>query len=251
MYNKKAFTLIELLVVVSIIAVLMSIMMPSLQKAREQSKRVVCSNRLKQLGVAFYLYGEDNKGMLPKWRDGNDPTAPGPVNHFLIINSLVELTAAGGGKNLYPNYIEDRHVFYCPNSDYSDLPAKEAFDTGKLTWSPEKAGYDTWSSFYYLGGGNGTFEQLVKSSSGMPTIKSPRYLSDKGTLSPLMMDSWVWLPTAQRGYVNHTAKGASNVSNDAAGCNVLLVDTHVEWYKAADIKGEIRWGTSTYKFVWK
>lgn len=53
------FTLIELLVVVSIIALLVSILMPALGKAREQAKQVVCSSNLRQWGIALYAYVSD------------------------------------------------------------------------------------------------------------------------------------------------------------------------------------------------
>lgn len=65
MNNKKAFTLIELLVVISIIAVLMSILMPALRKAKEQATSVVCSSRQKDIGLAFSLYAQDWNNALP------------------------------------------------------------------------------------------------------------------------------------------------------------------------------------------
>jgi prepilin-type N-terminal cleavage/methylation domain-containing protein/prepilin-type processing-associated H-X9-DG protein len=63
--SKKAFTLIELLVVISVIAVLMAILLPSLKAAREQSKSTVCLSRLRQNMVAAALYCSDNSGRYP------------------------------------------------------------------------------------------------------------------------------------------------------------------------------------------
>jgi prepilin-type N-terminal cleavage/methylation domain-containing protein/prepilin-type processing-associated H-X9-DG protein len=60
MGKRKGFTLIELLVVIAIIAILMAILMPALKRAREQGKRAVCLNSLKQLAMAWIVYADDN-----------------------------------------------------------------------------------------------------------------------------------------------------------------------------------------------
>jgi prepilin-type N-terminal cleavage/methylation domain-containing protein/prepilin-type processing-associated H-X9-DG protein len=57
----KGFTLVELLVVISIIALLLAILIPSLQKAREIAQRAICSNHLKTLGLANVTYANENK----------------------------------------------------------------------------------------------------------------------------------------------------------------------------------------------
>ena len=60
MSKRRGFTLIELLVVIAVIAVLMAIMIPALNRAREQGKRAVCMSQLKQLGMSWVLYADDN-----------------------------------------------------------------------------------------------------------------------------------------------------------------------------------------------
>jgi prepilin-type N-terminal cleavage/methylation domain-containing protein len=59
------FTLIELLVVIAIIALLMAILLPSLRKARNQARAVVCQSNLKQWGTTFAVYLEENSGRFP------------------------------------------------------------------------------------------------------------------------------------------------------------------------------------------
>jgi len=60
------FTLIELLVVIAIIAILMAILIPALNRAREQGKRAVCLNNVRSLTTAWVMYCDDFDGKLPK-----------------------------------------------------------------------------------------------------------------------------------------------------------------------------------------
>jgi prepilin-type N-terminal cleavage/methylation domain-containing protein len=66
MRKRSAFTLVELLVVIGIIAVLIAILLPALNKAREQAQAVQCSSNLRQLGQAMNLYINANKQYFPK-----------------------------------------------------------------------------------------------------------------------------------------------------------------------------------------
>ncbi len=64
LHKQNGFTLIELLVVIAIIAVLMAILIPALKTAREQGKRAVCLNNLRQLTVGWIMYADDNDDKL-------------------------------------------------------------------------------------------------------------------------------------------------------------------------------------------
>ena len=64
MDKQRGFTLIELPVVIAVIALLMAILMPALQMAREQAKKITCSNTLKQIGISLHLYGPENDNRL-------------------------------------------------------------------------------------------------------------------------------------------------------------------------------------------
>jgi prepilin-type N-terminal cleavage/methylation domain-containing protein len=90
--ERRGFTLIELLVVIAIIALLMAILLPSLKKARDQARAIVCQSNLNQWGKIFYLYTHDNDSRFMVWKASS--TAGGGT----WIVPLMPYYAKGGEK---------------------------------------------------------------------------------------------------------------------------------------------------------
>ena len=140
---KKRFTLIELLVVIGIIAILASMLMPALSKAKEKANQADCMNNMKQISTTLMMYSNDFKNMFTVGiddkgvQDDNNPH-----------------NSAGLANLLYCEYLKSPKTFICRSTKHKAAPVKDGWkDVAKNSDSNDgKGSGDEYNSYLYIGG---------------------------------------------------------------------------------------------------
>jgi len=234
MDRKKAFTLIELLVVIAILGVLMAILLPALRRAKEQSRRVVCSNNLKQIGLSLHMYGGENDGRLPLNGSG----------YWLwdIAYSTTDYIIATGG---------DKYTFYCPSDPTKtpemailwqfsqNLPFGTAPDTVSEPKTNRNQYYRVTSYFWMMDttAGRPYQPQGTPKKSWVKTLNCKQPVStelvtdatlstgpDPKTANFVEVHGGSWSRWQLPDRTNHISRG-----DKPDGANILFVDGHLEW----------------------
>jgi prepilin-type N-terminal cleavage/methylation domain-containing protein/prepilin-type processing-associated H-X9-DG protein len=133
--RSRAFTLVELLVVIGIIALLISILLPALNKARESAKTIKCASNLHNIGAGMAIYIANFHGVFPPSNiynglqvdaSGQSPTSP--TNGFLHWSALI-FNNAYASSPPYANFrtTSGWEMFQCPSLDKGGLPPANTF----------------------------------------------------------------------------------------------------------------------------
>jgi prepilin-type N-terminal cleavage/methylation domain-containing protein len=237
MKTDRAFTLIELLVVVAIIALLVSILLPTLQKAKSRTKRVICQSNEHQLGVALSSYAADNRkyphrinwGYWPFgphvwYENGNDSNPPFPASFSLLFECrYLELDE------------KQTRFLYCPaNKHFSyeeQFVGYQADPTLNPDW-PNKLNYEIFYTTYCYWGGFSEItlgnidDQLDKVLVSRPDDDGNKVLVSDQTLS-FYWDSDIM----DSGWSSHGEGYGGKIEGGAS----LYNDGSVKWIKFEDM----------------
>lgn len=148
--SSRGFTLIELLVVVSIIALLIAILLPSLGRARENARTTVCATHMRQIAMGNLLYTNDNNGnLITAAISGNPvtfPTGQTKRNQFWA-NDLAALGYLPSKNNLDPSgqnsVASTGTIFYCPDGVLTENPVNNN-GTVMYTGKSPRSEVNTW-----------------------------------------------------------------------------------------------------------
>ncbi|MBN1553549.1 MAG: prepilin-type N-terminal cleavage/methylation domain-containing protein [Phycisphaerae bacterium] len=208
--HRNAFTLIELLVVIAIISLLVSILLPSLTKAKELAKITICATQLRSLGTALNTYATEHEGEYIHTRRGSSQ-CPEVVHKDDFCNVLEN------------EYSCSPKMFYCPFKPQGTYPVNPEGEFQDWRWDPgpyNEIGY-TYLGAYYENNPGGKYYY--------PYFKN-------GYQSPINLDSaesgWALMADINRtfheGVVNHWFGGDYTT-------NVMFVDSHVEYFPDKEV----------------
>jgi prepilin-type N-terminal cleavage/methylation domain-containing protein len=248
--QKKAFTLVELLVVIAIIALLVSILLPALSQARDQSKRVVCAGNLRGIHLTFVTYAMDYEGKYPRGADWFSGSTS--LGYFHVYNYHDPLK---DWRFTVIPYIENGDMFYCP--------AGGAWDHEWITDASHPKG---WDGIEISGAAIGMISYSLWPSDGLHGIpswdnlifqKPDGYVIEEDDVhSPseqIMGQDFAWTDfgASTPQVLNHpgpTSEHDPQDNDEFAGFNNMYYDGHVDWrhYSNAEEMARIATGGITW-----
>ena len=239
--KKKAFTLVELLVVIAIIALLVSILLPALARAREQAKRVICATNLNRIGYLLIQYSADNNEFYPPSYSANYPYGADsrPADQGGHGEALIGVLPYLYGGTNYEKLRSDHEnkmmkIFWCPsgivkyNPDEWLSSAFAIFGYNQYfshSWGQVIIGTNT-ASFMPVNGEDMHSPQRSTSPSHWVTVAD---ISIWGY--PRWYRFWedLWWRSNHPSTISRSGPGGGTTEHFAEGMNGLYVDGSVKW----------------------
>lgn len=231
-YSKKlhGFTLIELLVVIAIIAILATILLPSLSLARELAKKAACMSNLKGMGTALHIYATDNNEKFPSYSNAQSSDNGEPVYLDMLPQGIITYDGCGSDRlgpsdSFIKDYLENWKLLFCPSAVFPDA----YMDGYERCFTASNAYHALWNSYGYVARSQedrnlpyGAFvPQAGMDYVGLCARKDLCIATDMLMVDRARYDT----TTAEWGRVNHVANGAG----EPTGVNRLTVDGSVSW----------------------
>jgi prepilin-type N-terminal cleavage/methylation domain-containing protein/prepilin-type processing-associated H-X9-DG protein len=221
---RRGFTLVELLVVIGIIALLISILLPALGKARDQSNRTKCMANLKQIMMATIMYANDNKLVLP-WTTWANPVPPGGVGWLYKEPRITsgQFLPADVEQGAFWQYgMKNIDVYRCPAGNTPSDKTKSYFITSYIM---------NGAINNYPNGSNIPLK-FYKISRFRPTDIFFLEMGDQANNGDGVLQG-AWANDAS----SYPAEDFSDRHNH--GMNIAAADSHVEWINRQDWTTEV------------
>lgn len=147
--QRDAFTLIELLMVVAILSLLVSILLPSLNKAKELAKKAICASNQRQIGLGIGMYSVENRRAFPAALHWISYWPGMPADRSAFVSWGHALFRPANAAKYYPyssEYIDERMVFVCPKMTRA-LEMLEERGPGSDPWDAMYTNYGFYRSY--------------------------------------------------------------------------------------------------------
>ena len=211
MRRRWGFTLVELLVVIAIIAVLLTILVPALSRAKSQAREALCKSRLRQFALAFTYYADDNGQKLP--RQGNT----GELLAWLWDG----VKRTGPTDVLLHQYLDGQlETFFCPSFN---VGGNYSAGQNLLYWYENRDANGEPTVWYWKSRGLG---YVTLMSEALPKRWRLDRLGSK--VQPMVMDCMKSYDVNQ--YFDYMVCHWDSKRSRPKGANMAYTDTHVEWH---------------------